>query len=536
MVNLIWSDIKMPVDSDEAQLPHHLAARMKISAESLMNWRIVKRSVDARKKPDIFFVYTVEFTLDIPLKQIRKARSLFPQLREKFPVKGYCLPNKPDRRLITRPVVIGTGPAGYFAALALAEKGYRPLVLERGDKVENRVRKVQHFWETGELDTESNVQFGEGGAGTFSDGKLTTRIDDVRVRKVLEKFVEFGAGPEILYVAKPHIGTDTLKKVVSNMRNRIECLGGEVLFRTKVTGFQIKQGTLEALEINCREMIPAETAILAVGHSAREVYHFLKNLGVVLEPKPFAIGLRVEHSQEIVNTVQYGVPYHPKLGPADYQLTYKDEITGRGAYSFCMCPGGLVIASSSEDGGVVTNGMSYFARDSGFSNSAIVVAVRTDDFPSNDPLAGMEFQRIWEKKSYLAGGQNYHVPAQTVQDFLDRKVTRDFGLIPTYLPGYTPVELHTILPPEIGEVLERALQSFDQKIKGFAGKEAALTGIESRTSAPVRILRDETGQSVNLRGLFPAGEGAGYAGGITSSAVDGLKAAEKLMMQYAPVE
>jgi len=535
-VNLIWSDLKISVDQDEASLPHLLAIRMKVPLESITNWRIIRRSLDARKKPDIFFVYTVEFSLDLPPKVLQKIKNRFPQLKEKQPVREYVINVKPHKKLSTRPIVVGTGPAGYFAALALAENGYRPLVLERGDKVEERTQAVNRFWATGTLDSESNVQFGEGGAGTFSDGKLTTRIEDRRVRQVLERFVEFGAAPEILYLAKPHIGTDILKKVVANLRTRIESLGGEILFRTRVTDLQTNNGQLEAVEINHNERLSAEAVILAVGHSARDVYRFLRKLGVALEAKPFAVGLRVEHLQTFINTVQYGRADHPKLGAADYQLTYKDDSTGRGAYSFCMCPGGLVVASSSEEGGVVTNGMSLFARDSGVANSAVVVTVRTSDYAGSDPLAGVDFQREWERKAFAAAGENYYVPAQTAEDFLNRKISGDFSLPPTYQPGYTPVELHSILPPEIALVLERAFLAFDQKIKGFAGSGATLSGIESRTSSPVRILRDESGQSVNLKGLYPAGEGAGYAGGITSSAVDGLKAAEKLMEQYAAAE
>jgi len=535
-LNLIWSDLKLPVDQDEGELPDILARRLRVSREKINNLRILRRSVDARQKPELFFVYTVEFSAQISGPELRKAMVHYPRLKEKVFVPEHPLNGYPASKLAFRPIVVGTGPAGYFAALALARKGYRPLVLERGDKVEDRSGTVERFWNTGTLDPESNVQFGEGGAGTFSDGKLTTRIDDRRVREVLESFMGFGASPEILYAAKPHIGTDILKKVVAAMRAKIEALGGEVLFRTKVTGLKTVNNQLEAVKIDGAETIPAETVILAVGHSARDVYQFLKVLGVQLEAKPLAVGLRIEHRQEYVNLTQYGVPFHAQLGPADYQLTYKDISSGRGAYTFCMCPGGQVIASSSEDGGIVTNGMSNFSRDTAIANSAVVVTVSPKDFASSDPLAGIDFQREWEQKAFLAGGRNYWVPAQSVQDFLRNRLTKEFPLVPTYRPGYTSVDLHTILPDEIGSVLERALLAFDQKMKGFAGAEATLSGIESRTSAPVRILRNESGQSVNLKGLFPAGEGAGYAGGITSSAVDGLRAAEKLMAQYAPKE
>ncbi|HHV65481.1 MAG TPA: FAD-dependent oxidoreductase [Peptococcaceae bacterium] len=533
-MDLIWKDLKIPVEQDETELPHFLAAKLKVAVQTIRNWRILRRSVDARKKPQIFFVYTIEFTLDLPPKKVNGILARFPQIKEKPPVKEYFLVPKPDKKLVTRPIVVGTGPAGYFAALTLAENGYRPLVLERGDEVGLRSQAVAKFWQTGELDPESNVQFGEGGAGTFSDGKLTTRINDQRVRKVLEKFVELGADPEILYVAKPYIGTDVLKKIVVGLRKKLESLGGEVIFRAKVTSLKIENGRLQGVEINQKEIIPAETVILAVGHSARDVYLFLQKLGVILEQKPFAIGLRVEHEQEFINMLQYGVLNHPRLGAADYQLTYNDKLSGRGAYTFCMCPGGQVVAASSEAGGVVTNGMSNSRRDSGIANSAVVVTVSSADFPSANPLAGVEFQREWERKAFLAGGKNYYVPAQAVPDFLAGKVTREFDLLPTYRPGFTSVNLHTILPSKIGEVLVRALQAFDEKLPGFVSRKAVLTGIESRTSSPVRILRDDSGQSLNLKGLFPAGEGAGYAGGITSSAVDGLKAAEKLMQQYAP--
>lgn len=537
IVEYTWTDIKIPVDQDEAGLPHLLARKLKIPPEAIANFRIIRRSIDARKKPAIYYVYTVGFALNVQPHQLRRVLARCPQIKERPPLHAYApYTPGPDRQKAGRPLVVGAGPAGYFAALMLAQHGYRPLLLERGDKVEDRSQRVEHFWQSGSLDPESNVQFGEGGAGTFSDGKLTTRIDDPRIRFVLETFVEHGAASEILYSAKPHIGTDVLKAVVTSMRRRIEALGGEIRFRSCVTNLKIVNNAVQAVEINHSDRIAAGAVILAAGHSARDVYRFLKDLGVALEPKPFAMGLRIEHAQALINQAQYGVLDHPVLGPADYQLTYNDKATGRGAYSFCMCPGGLVVASSSEEGGVATNGMSYFARNSGVANSALVVTVRPADFGSDDPLAGVGFQRAWERKAFEAGGSHYRVPAQTAADFLKRKTSDQFTVQTTYRPGYTPAELHAILPPALGEVLERALLDFDRKIPGFAGAQATLTGIESRTSAPVRILRDQTGQALRTGGLFPAGEGAGYAGGITSSAVDGIKAAEKLMTLYAPTD
>ena len=533
-MDITWSDIKISVDDDEAQLPHKIVRKLGVDHDRISDFRVLRRAVDARKKPNIYFVYTVSFSLSGSKHELQRIISRNPNLREKLPEPEEKELLKPENKLLHRPVIIGAGPAGYFAALKLAEAGYRPLVLERGEAVENRTKSVQRFWQEGRLDVESNVQFGEGGAGTFSDGKLTTRINDRRTRAVLEAFVQFGASPEILVQAKPHIGTDILKIVVKNMRKRIQDLHGEVQFGTKVTGFNHQNGRMCGVNTG-REMIPAEAVILAVGNSARDVYRFLWEAGVSIEQKPFAIGFRIEHDQSFINLSQYGMESHSRLGAAEYQLTYKDLSTGRGAYSFCMCPGGRVIASSSEENGLVINGMSELSRDSGIANSAIVVTVKPEDFPSAHPLAGMEFQRYWEHRAFLLGGENYRAPAQNTADFIKNKLPGKLAGRYSYTPGVVPADLHKILPAEIGGVLSRALVDFDRKIKGFADN-SVMTGIETRTSAPVRIVRDETGQTPSIRGLFPAGEGAGYAGGIMSSAVDGLRMAEKLLSIYAEAD
>ena len=524
--------LKLSLEEGEERLLTLIAKKLRVKTHEIKEWHIYKQSVDARKDKMIYFVYTVDVA-------VRNEKYLLSRLNDPdlslAPDLSYEVVEAGGEVLKSPPVIIGTGPAGLFAGLLLAQKGYQPLLLERGDEVDQRSDKVRHFWNTGELDPESNVQFGEGGAGTFSDGKLTTLIKDKRCRKVLEELVQSGAPPEILYSFKPHIGTDVLQRVVKNLRQRITELGGQVLFRSKVTDLVLTNQELQGLVINDRERITCQAAILAVGHSARDTFLMLYKNKVQMVPKPFSIGARIEHPQSLIDKIQYKhFAGHPRLGPADYKLAYHGR-NGRSAYTFCMCPGGMVVAAASEPGQVVTNGMSEHARDGKNANSALLVGVTPEDFGDGDPLSGIAFQRLWESRAFNLGGGNYKAPAQLVGDFLQGKPSASWGaVIPTYPRGVVLTDLHQCLPPYVTDTLKEALLSFNQKMPGFAWEEAILTGVETRSSSPVRIVRNDNFQA-SLAGLYPAGEGAGYAGGIVSAAVDGLRVAEAIIRRYRPL-
>ncbi len=524
-------ELRVPLPQDQDDLRSLAAAALRVPPPAVAAVHTVRKSLDARRKAQIKIVYT----LDVDLQPGTK---LPPGAYTQAPAAEPGPQLSPGSTVLTsRPVVIGAGPAGLFAALVLAEHGYRPLVLERGAPVEEREQDIARFWETGTLDPESNVQFGEGGAGTFSDGKLLSRIRSPWSRYVFSTLIAMGAPPSIAYDAKPHIGTDILRTVVKNIRAKLFSLGGEVAFRAKLTDLVIEQGRLTGVVVNGTQTIPAGVVVLATGHSARDIYALLHRRGVHLEPKAFAMGVRVEHPQDLIDRAQYGQSAgHPRLGAADYQLVHQSRQQQRAAYTFCMCPGGYVIGAASEAGGVVTNGMSNYARDSGIANSAVVVTVSPPDFPGPGPLAGLEFQRQWESKAFTLGGGGYKAPAQTVGDFLKGKTSGNFGTLvrPTYRPGVIPADLHACLPAPVAVTLREALPAMGQKIRGFDHPEALLTGVETRTSAPLRILRDENRQSVSVAGLYPAGEGAGYAGGITSAAVDGIEAAAAIIARYRP--
>ncbi|MCF0154696.1 MAG: hypothetical protein HUJ84_03050 [Veillonella sp.] len=503
---------------------------------------VVRRAVDARKKPNIVFVYTL-------LLDVHNEEAILRKYKQDKDI-SQIQPEEPaaivhgQKKLAHRPVVMGFGPAGMMAAFYLAREGYRPLVLERGQDVDTRTLDVETFWKGGTFKAESNVQFGEGGAGTFSDGKLTTRVTHPRLHEISQYFVEHGAPEEILYKHKPHVGTDILRGMVKSMRQQIIAWGGEVRFGAKITDFVIENGALQGVVVNGEETIPTEVVISGIGHSARDTYEMMYKRQVDMSPKPFAIGVRIEHDQALIDASQYGVePGELGLGAAEYSLKYHDPDTGRAAYSFCMCPGGQVVASASEEGGVVTNGMSLYARDSGVANSAIVVSVGPDDFGSH-PLDGVAFQREWERKAFELGGRNYGAPIQTVGDFLGRsnnteevlaeKVDNAYGKAYSYAPKVVPADMHACLPDYVTSVLEKALPYWGRRIKGFDGDRVCMTGVETRTSAPLRIARDENRISPSLKGLYPVGEGAGYAGGIMSAALDGAETAIMMMATYAP--
>lgn len=523
------------IDDPKDELPilkQKLLAKLKISGKDLKHFRISRKSVDARKKNDICLVYSVDAEVNNELLVLRRAdaKNVGP-----VPATGYEIIPHGSEKLTERPVIVGMGPAGLFAGLMLSRHGYRPIVVDRGDDVDTRVEKINRFWNERILDTESNVQFGEGGAGTFSDGKLTTLINDKRCALVLEEFVKAGAPKEILFFNKPHIGTDLLRNVVKNIRREIIANGGEVRFRAKVTDIITEGGNIRAVRINDSETLHCGVAVLAPGHSARDTFEMLKTRGVRIIQKPFSVGVRIEHPQKLINHAQYGdAAEHPMLGAADYKLAYHSE-KGRSAYTFCMCPGGYVVAAASEHNGVVTNGMSEYRRDGRNANAALLVGVMPSDFESDDPLAGVEFQRKWERLAFALGGGNYTAPAQLTEDFLhDRRSTCFGSVTPTYRPGVVPAELKECLPGYVIETMKEAILYFDTKLKGFALPDGVLTGVETRSSSPVRIVRDED-LVANIGGIYPAGEGAGYAGGIMSSAVDGIRIAEKIMEKYSPL-
>ena len=520
------SDIKMPLDYTEDMLRKTAARLLKMPPSAIRELTLSRRSVDARKKGDVHFRLTVDVTLagdeSAVLRRCQNAK-----IATYTPV-CYEIP-RVDASFTPRPVVVGSGPAGLFAALTLALAGVPPLLLERGRDVDARTKDVERFRTTGVLDTASNVQFGEGGAGTFSDGKLNTGVKDPRIRFVLEQFVKSGAPAEILWQAKPHIGTDCLRETVKGLRRRIQELGGEVRFESCVRDIVVKDNCLTALIVDSpsgQECIPASQVILAVGHSARDTMQMLCEKGLRMEQKPFAVGVRIEHPRVMIDRAQYGpAAGHPALGAADYKLV-QHLSSGRGVYTFCMCPGGVVMAAASEEGGVVVNGMSEHARDAENSNTALLVGVTPTDFPDTHPLAGFRLQRQMEEAAFTLGGRHYHAPAQLVGDFLQNRASVRLGdVTPSYKPGVTLCDLRECLPSFVADSLREALPGFGRQLRGFDRADAVMTGVESRSSSPVRLLRDESGQA-SVRGLYPCGEGAGYAGGITSAAVDGIRCAE----------
>jgi uncharacterized FAD-dependent dehydrogenase len=521
--------LSLELGEGEEQLARKASALLKLAEMSWSVFRVIRKSLDARRNRPPRFVYTVEIDLpdhaNIFLGTVQGVTIV-----EAPPPLFSCECIRKESPGL-RPVVVGSGPAGLFAALTLALQGIPVLLLERGGDVGSRVKDVNRFWESGILNRESNVQFGEGGAGTFSDGKLTSRVKNPLAGWVKEIFVEMGAPGDILTDAKPHIGTDNLRNIVVNLRRKLTDLGCELRFQSRLSGIQLHHGRLDGVVVNDVEEIKTHHLILAPGQSADDTYTMLSRSGVVLEPKPFAIGLRVEHPQEWMNRIQYGPWWtDPQLPPADYVLTAQVSSLDRGVYSFCMCPGGRVIGCSVDEGGIITNGMSYARRDAPYANSAVVVTVRTEDFVTSggNPLAGLVFRRHWEEKAFALGGGGYHAPAQGLDDFIaDRE--GDLPRETSFQPGIRPVLLREALPVFVSAALKEGFGIFERKMPGFICKEAVLIGVETRTSSPIRIKRGEDGQCSGIAGIYPCGEGAGYAGGIISSALDGIGAAKRLL-------
>ena len=530
------TELRLPIDHAPEALEAAILKRLKIAPQDLIQFQIFKRSYDARKNAVLSFIYTVDLSAkneEDLLKQfdgdihIRQS----PDTSYHFVTKA---PKSIENGQALRPVVIGFGPCGIFAALVLAQMGFKPIVLERGKKVRERTQDTWGLWRKNILNPESNVQFGEGGAGTFSDGKLYSQIKDPKFygRKVIHEFVKAGAPAEIVYVAKPHIGTFRLVGVVEKMRQEIIDLGGEIRFNQKVIGFDIHDEQIAGVKIEGHDDLAASHVILALGHSARDTFEALHAAGVYMEAKPFSVGFRIEHPQSLIDKARLG-PHagNELIGAADYKLVHHAK-NGRSVYSFCMCPGGTVVAAASEPKRLVTNGMSQYSRNERNANAGIVVGITPEDYPGG-PLAGIEFQRAIESKAFELGGGTYEAPGQLVGDFLAGKPSTTFGSVqPSYKPGVHLTDLAECLPAYAIEAIREALPAFEKQIKGFSMKDAVLTGVETRTSSPLRITRGANFQSLNIKGLYPAGEGAGYAGGILSAGVDGIKVAEALALDY----
>ncbi len=530
------TELRLPIDHAPEAVEAAILKYLHLPAKDLIDFEIFKRSYDARKNVTLSFIYTVDLSVKNEEAVLRQfdgdihIRSS-PDTSYHFKAKA---PDSIASGKSLRPVVIGFGPCGIFAALVLAQMGFKPIVLERGKKVRERTQDTWGLWRKNILNPESNVQFGEGGAGTFSDGKLWSQIKDPKFygRKVIHEFVKAGAPAEILYVAKPHIGTFRLVGVVEKMRQEIINLGGEIRFSQKVSGFNIQNEQITGVKIEGHDDLPATHVVLALGHSARDTFQALHDAGVFMEAKPFSVGFRIEHPQSLIDKARLG-PHagNELIGAADYKLVHHAK-NGRSVYSFCMCPGGTVVAASSEPNRVVTNGMSQYSRNERNANAGIVVGITPDDYPGG-PMAGIEFQRAIESKAFELGGGTYEAPGQLVGDFLEGKASTEFGsVLPSYKPGVHLTDLAQSLPAYAIEAIREALPAFEKQIKGFSMKDAVLTGVETRTSSPLRIPRGQNFQSLNIKGLYPAGEGAGYAGGILSAGVDGIKVAEALALDY----
>ena len=520
------TELRLPLEHPADALPAAIVERLGVTATDLLDYQVFKRGYDARKRDAIRLVYTLDITVANEAVVLKRF-SQDPHITLS-PDTNYHFVGQAPENLQQRPVIVGFGPCGIMAGLLLAQMGFRPIILERGKKVRERTKDTWGLWRKNQLNPESNVQFGEGGAGTFSDGKLYSQIKDPKHygRKVLTEFVKAGAPEEILYVSKPHIGTFRLVKMVENIRREIESLGGEIRFQQQVTDVLVENGHLRGVILNNGEQLRTDHVILALGHSARDTFHMLYERGVFMEAKPFSVGFRIEHPQKLIDQARFGkFAGNELLGAADYKIVHHAK-NGRSVYSFCMCPGGQVVAATSEPGRVVTNGMSQYSRAERNANAGIVVGITPQDYPGG-PLAGIEFQRRWESRAYELGGGNYEAPGQLVGDFIKGQASTQLGTVePSYQPGVHLTDLATSLPSYAIEAIREALPAFEKQIKGFSMYDAVLTGVETRTSSPLRITRGQDMQSLNIKGLYPAGEGAGYAGGILSAGVDGIRVAE----------